>query len=68
MDKQADKTHLSEPAEHLRDGLCHQGGLLPLHEGDAVVRPREELVLLRQLHPSVGVRLDLVDDLASLRA
>lgn len=67
FDKQTDTTHLSEPAEHLRDGLCHQGRLLPLHEGDTVVRAREELVLLRQLHPSVCVRLDLVDDFPSLR-
>ena len=39
--------YLSEAAEHLCDRLSHHRRLLPLHQGNAVVRPRKELVLLR---------------------
>lgn len=58
--------HLSEAAEHLRDSLGHHVWVLPLHQGDPVVRAREELVLLRKLHAGARGRLELVDYLAPL--
>lgn len=59
-------THLSEAAEHLRDSLGDHGRLLPQHEGHAVVRPREKLVLLRKLHAGARGCLELANDPAPL--